>query len=68
MRTQIWFVLGAVMVGLGLYVAMRPLWAHGATVTQSRLLDVGFALLFLVRGWLNVRRAMRMWRAERTVP
>jgi hypothetical protein len=52
-------VLGIVMLTLGGYLALRPLWAHGRPVTGSILLDMAFAAVFLLRGVMNVRRARR---------
>jgi hypothetical protein len=57
-------VLGAIMFGIGLYVAVHPLWAHGATVSGARWLDAAFAIVFMLRGVINVRTAMRR-RSER---
>jgi hypothetical protein len=48
-------VLGWVMIALGLYVAVHPLWSHGRPVTQSIWLDMAFAAVFLLRGVMNVR-------------
>lgn len=59
-------VLGVVLVGLGAFVAVRPLWKPHSTVTQSRLLDVAFAAVFLLRGVMNVRRALRAPRTANT--
>lgn len=47
------------MLGLGAFLALRPLFTHFATFTPSRWLDVTFALLFLFRGWLNVKTALQ---------
>ena len=52
-------LLGALMFALGVFVAVRPLWTHGAAVTGARWLDVTFALLFMLRGCMNVRGALR---------
>jgi hypothetical protein len=52
-------VLGALMIALGLFLALRPLMAPGRPVTNSRWLDMAFALFFLVRGAMNVRSARR---------
>ena len=52
-------VLGAVLIGLGAYVAVRPLWRPHSTVTPSRFLDVAFAAVFILRGIFNVRSALR---------
>jgi hypothetical protein len=52
-------VLGLAMLGLGIFVAVRPLWAHGATFTGARWLDVAFSLVFILRGLMNVSSARR---------
>ncbi|MFI5227844.1 MAG: hypothetical protein ACHQWU_02175 [Gemmatimonadales bacterium] len=54
-RLRFW--LGVVMIGLGTYVALRPLWAHGTVLTGSRWLDMLFAAVFLLRGAVNIRSA-----------
>jgi hypothetical protein len=59
MRWMTPLVLGVAMFMLGLFIALRPLVTHFATFTPSRWLDMTFALLFLLRGWLNVRTALR---------
>jgi uncharacterized membrane protein len=51
-------VLGLVMIALGAFIAIRALWL-GASVTRQPLLDVGFALFFLLRGALYLRAARR---------
>lgn len=56
-------ILGVVLIGLGAFVAVHPLWQPHATITQSRLLDVAFAVVFLLRGVMNVRSALRAPRA-----
>lgn len=48
-------VLGVIMFGLGLFVAVRPLWTHNGVLTGTRWLDMTFALVFMLRGFLNVR-------------
>lgn len=63
MRAQILLVLGFIMIGLGGYVAVRPLWMHGTTLTPTRWLDMTFAIVFLLRGSLNVRRALQTLRS-----
>lgn len=55
--------LGIILIGLGAFVALRPLWPPHTTVTPSRLLDIAFAAVFLLRGALNVRSALRARRA-----
>jgi hypothetical protein len=52
-------VLGIVLVALGAFVALRPLFTHGAVLTGTRWLDVAFAAVFLLRGAFNVRSALR---------
>ena len=49
--------LGVVLVGLGAFVALRPLWTHNASLTGSHWLDATFAVVFLLRGIVNVRTA-----------
>jgi hypothetical protein len=56
-------VLGVAMFALGLFVALRPLWVH-APVTGARWLDMAFAIVFMLRGAINVRTVMAQ-RAER---
>lgn len=52
-------VLGWIMILLGAYVAVHPLWSHGKPVTTSLWLDIGFAAVFLLRGVMNVRGVRR---------
>ncbi len=56
-------VLGAAMLVIGVYVAVRPLWTHNATVTGARWLDMAFAIVFILRGVINIRVAMSRRRA-----
>jgi uncharacterized membrane protein HdeD (DUF308 family) len=56
-------ILGVALIGLGAFVAVRPLWAPRSTVTGTRVLDVAFAAVFLLRGVVNVRSAMRASRS-----
>ncbi|HEV8447322.1 MAG TPA: hypothetical protein VGQ44_10890 [Gemmatimonadaceae bacterium] len=56
-------ILGVILIGLGTFVAIRPLWAPRTTVSGSRLLDVAFAAVFLLRGIVNVRSALRASRS-----
>ena len=58
LATRLGLVIGAVMVVLGSYVALHPLWSR-EPVTSSRLLDAGFALFFLLKGWWYLRRGWR---------
>ena len=53
------FAVSAVMLALGVLVAVRPLWSGGRPLTQSWWLDGAFALFFLVRGAYGVRLARR---------
>jgi uncharacterized membrane protein HdeD (DUF308 family) len=52
-------VLGWVMIALGLFVALHPLWSHGRPVTASIWLDMAFAAVFLLRGVMNIRAKRR---------
>jgi len=56
-------ILGVVLIGLGGFVAVRPLWRPHSTVTPSRFLDVTFAAVFMLRGIVNVRSALRAARS-----
>jgi len=58
-RTTLALVTGVAMIGLGLFIALRPLWAGRTPLTSSVWLDVAFAFVFLVRGVMNVRGVMR---------
>lgn len=52
-------VLGWIMIAIGVYVAVHPLWAHGRPVTTSIWLDMAFAAVFLLRGVMNLRVSRR---------
>jgi hypothetical protein len=52
-------VLGWIMIALGTYVALHPLWSHGKPVTTSLWLDMAFAAVFLLRGLMNLRSLRR---------
>lgn len=52
---KIRLVLGWVMIALGAFVAVHPLWSHGKPVTTSLWLDMAFAAVFLLRGVMNIR-------------
>lgn len=56
-------VLGVAMFAIGLFVALRPLWVPGP-VTGARWLDMAFAIVFMLRGAINVRTVMAQ-RVER---
>lgn len=52
-------VLGIIMIGLGVFIALHPLWSHGRPVTTSIWLDLAFAAVFLLRGVMNLRVSRR---------
>jgi hypothetical protein len=58
-RNMVLLFLGVVMMCLGGYVALRPMFVRGVTITGKVWLDAAFALVFLLRGWMNVKRALR---------
>ena len=53
--TTVRLVLGWIMIVLGAYVAVHPLLSHGRPVTTSLWLDMAFAAVFLLRGFMNIR-------------
>jgi uncharacterized membrane protein HdeD (DUF308 family) len=57
-RWVIGLVLGVIMFAIGLFVAVRPLWTHDGVLLGSRALDFVFAIVFMLRGVLNVRTAL----------
>ena len=57
--TTMRLILGWVMIALGAYVAVHPLWSHGKPVTTSIWLDMAFAAVFLLRGLINLRSLRR---------
>jgi hypothetical protein len=59
MMTTVRLVLGWIMILIGLYVAVHPLWSHGRPVTTSIWLDMAFAGVFLLRGVMNLRGVKR---------
>ena len=60
--------LGILMIGLGVFLALRPLVAPGRPLTPTWWLDAAFALFFLVRGVMALRRAQRIHRERRAPP
>jgi len=58
--------IGAVMAILGVFIALRLLLLHREPLTGTGLLDLAFALFFVLRGALQYRR----WRLaqDRTPP
>lgn len=65
-RTTFALAVSIVMLGLGAFVALRPLLSREAPLTSSWWLDAGFALFFLVRGAVGIRMARR--RARPSAP
>ena len=59
MMNKVRIVLGWIMIALGAYVAVHPLWSHGTPVTTSLWLDMAFAAVFLLRGVMNLRGVRR---------
>lgn len=55
------------MMGLGAYIALRPLFGAPA-VTGTRLLDMAFAAIFLLRGVMNIRSLRRVQGARPQPP
>lgn len=51
-------VIGIVLFALGLFVAVRPLFAHNGVLTGARWLDMTFAVVFMLRGAINTRTAL----------
>ncbi len=62
-RARITFGIGAVMIALGIFIALRPFWAGAQPLSASRWLDMGFAAFFLLRGSMNISTARRQARA-----
>jgi hypothetical protein len=58
-RNLLKLILGVVMFVLGLYVAMRPMFTNNAILTGTRWLDATFAVVFMLRGAINVRSVLR---------
>lgn len=58
-RRWIGLALGAVMVGLGLFIALRLIATGGRPLSPSLWLDVVFALFFLLRGGMHFRALRR---------
>lgn len=61
-RWTVTLVLGVIMFAIGLFVAIRPLWSHNAVLLGARWLDLAFAVVFMLRGVINVRTALRATR------
>jgi hypothetical protein len=58
-RSTIGIVIGAVMVGLGIFVVVRLLAMGLRPLTGRAWLDLAFAALFLLRGGMYLKRARR---------
>ena len=56
-------VLGVAMFAIGLFVAVRPLWVP-LPLTGARWLDMAFAVVFMLRGAINIRTVLAQ-RAKR---
>lgn len=56
-------ITGVIMFALGLFVAARPLWTHNGVLTGTRWLDLAFAVVFMLRGVINVRTGLTRHRA-----
>lgn len=65
MRIKVILLLGVIQVGVGVFIATRPLIGAGAPLTNSRLLDMAFAAYFLIRGAMNLRNALLAHRESR---
>ena len=57
-RWVIPLITGGILFALGSYVALRPLWRPHGVVTGARWLDMAFAVVFMLRGAINVRTAI----------
>ena len=57
-RRRIALVVGPVMLALGAYIALHPLWDR-TPVTGNRWTDMAFATFFLLRGVLYLRGLRR---------
>jgi hypothetical protein len=63
--TNVGFTIGAVMIGLGLFIALRlPL--TGRSLTGKLWLDLAFAFFFVVRGALQIARFRKLQRLRST--
>jgi hypothetical protein len=56
-RALLGLVLGVLMLVLGVFIELRPLWTNAATFTGALWLDVAFAAVFILRGLMNVTSA-----------
>lgn len=51
-------VTSTIMIVIGAFIALRPLWAEPVPLTPSRWLDMAFAFFFLLRGMVGLRSAI----------
>jgi hypothetical protein len=58
-RRTLSLVLGLLMIGLGAFVALRPLFVGRHPLTGQPFLDVAFALFFVLRGAMYLRALRR---------
>ncbi len=58
-RSAFGAVTGVILFGIGLFVAVRPLFTHNGVLTGARWLDLTFAVVFMLRGVINVRTSLR---------
>lgn len=56
-RKPVRLILGVIMFALGLFVAVRPLFAPHS-LTGQRWLDMTFAIVFMLRGAMNARSSL----------
>ena len=47
--------LGVIQIGLGAYIALRPMLPNHRVLTGQAWLDAAFAFFFMVRGAMNAR-------------
>lgn len=59
-------VTGAVLFVIGTFIAARPLWTHNGVLTGTRWLDLAFAMVFMLRGVINVRTGLTRLRSAQT--
>jgi uncharacterized membrane protein HdeD (DUF308 family) len=57
-RWIVGLVIGVILIGLGLFIAVRPLLTHNAVLTSARWLDLTFAIVFMLRGVINIRTSL----------
>lgn len=67
-RALFLLVVGALMILIASWIAIRPLVGQPHPITGTRVLDLAFALFFAVRGAMNVRTALRASRAAAAPP